>query len=186
MGDINPDYQCNICLQVVEHPVQHMVCSHNFCSECLNRLLSVSVTSLCPMCRNQFYQDDLRLNESLAQNLQSEDYRCDCGVLMKYSAYNSHSETCRKLRSDIKASVVQPKQKVVNRWTFECPVCRVKNLERKGLIEHFKANHKRASAVCPICTAMPWGDPNYVSHNLLAHMETRHQMDYDTLTVRGI
>ena len=29
---------------------------------------------------------------------------------------------------------------------------------------------------------MPWGDPNYVSPNLLSHFMMRHAFDYDTTT----
>ena len=102
---------------------------------------------------------------------------------MKYNEYNSHLENCISLKEIVKATTVQPKGKVANRWTFECPACHEKNLERKGLIDHFSKQHKGASGVCPICVSMPWGDPNYVSHNLLAHLKTIHKMDYDTLTV---
>ena len=32
---------------------------------------------------------------------------------------------------------------------------------------------------------MPWGNPNYVSPNLLQHFEMRHRFDYDTTTDYG-
>lgn len=183
MGDINREYQCNICLQVLEDPVQHTSCGNHFCSKCLNQLLSVNVASGCPMCRSQIFQNDLAMNQELSHQLTTENYTCKCGLTMKYVQYNAHSEICRSIKEDFVVHTIKPKEKVVNRWTFECPVCHVKNLDRKGLLEHFASSHHKASGVCPICVTMPWGDPNYRTQNLLAHLQTRHQMDYDTLTV---
>lgn len=55
-------------------------------------------------------------------------------------------------------------------------------MERKGLLEHVNAKHKRQPGVCPICASQPYGDPNYVSSNLSSHMNMRHQYDMDTYT----
>ena len=35
---------------------------------------------------------------------------------------------------------------------------------------------------CPICVVQEYGDPNYVSHNLLGHLQLRHAYDLDTYT----
>ena len=55
-------------------------------------------------------------------------------------------------------------------------------MDRKGLLKHASQKHPQGRAVCPICMVQPWGDPNYKT-NLLAHLNLRHQFDYDTTVV---
>lgn len=183
MQDIKKDYQCLICLQVLEIPIQHKICFKHFCSECLNRLLSSSITSSCPNCRSQIFQEDLQLDNEMETQITQDFFQCICGSPIVYNQVNHHLETCQSIKNSFKPVEMKPKTKVQNRWTFECPKCDLRNLDRAALIEHFKASHGHCRAVCPICKSMPWGDPNYVSSDLLSHMEQRHKMDYDTLTV---
>lgn len=36
--------------------------------------------------------------------------------------------------------------------------------------------------MCPICIVQEYGDPNYVSQDLLGHLKLRHKFDLDTYT----
>ena len=67
----------------------------------------------------------------------------------------------------------------VNRSTFGCPLCQAHNLDRASLVEHVNSKHSHKSAVCPICITYPYGDPNYVSQNLAAHLQLRHKYDME-------
>lgn len=184
MEKLDENFLCKICLQIVEDPIRHLICQQIFCAKCLNTLLCQSANSSCPNCRSSIFQEDLLLDLQTETLLNSMQIKCSCGQLIIYSLYNSHLDQCQVSKESFKPVALKPKERVTNRWTFNCPACDKINLERKELVEHFSNLHKRFSGVCPICASMPWGDASYVSSNLAAHLKTRHKMDYDTLTVK--
>ena len=42
--------------------------------------------------------------------------------------------------------------------------------------------HRGKPGVCPICVVQEYGDPNYVSQNLSAHLNNRHKYDLGEYT----
>ena len=83
---------------------------------------------------------------------------------------------------------VPPQKEVVNRSTFNCPLCSAQHLDRVGFLEHLNTHHEKEEAgVCPICACQPYGDPDYVSPSkreiewlgLRDHVNKRHQFDLE-------
>ncbi|KAG9348073.1 hypothetical protein JZ751_004098 [Albula glossodonta] len=59
---------------------------------------------------------------------------------------------------------------------FTCPYCQEGGLDEMDLLDHCNANHRndRRRVVCPICVALPHGDPTYHSRDFIGHINLRH------------
>lgn len=115
--------------------------------------------------------------------------RCECSKILNLVDLNQHLESeCAKYKEEVRKAIavtsVKPEdvKQSINRSTFVCPFCKERNLERKDLLVHVNTKHHGMPGVCPICVVQIYGDPNYVSQNLGAHLNTRHQYDLDTYT----
>jgi hypothetical protein len=186
MERIDERFICGICLQVLDQPVKHVLCGKFYCKPCMSQMMGMTQSSNCPNCRSSLRKQDLHEDQELGSVIENSVFECPCGEKIPYRVLAGHIESCGSLRVDVARAVVKPKEKVVNRWTYECPVCHQKNMERSVFVEHFKKSHRGARGVCPICKNMPWGDPNYVSNDLNGHLQMRHKMDYEELTVKDI
>ena len=63
-------------------------------------------------------------------------------------------------------------------FEFQCSYCQEGFFDEKNLVTHTMNNHGQKPGKCPICISKPYGDPNYVCPNLLAHMLIRHEHNY--------
>jgi hypothetical protein len=62
--------------------------------------------------------------------------------------------------------------------TYKCCYCPEQGLNEKDLIVHIMKFHGNQKGVCPICSVSPGGDPTYESDNCLAHLQLRHNYDW--------
>uniref|UniRef100_S4R646 E3 ubiquitin-protein ligase KCMF1 n=1 Tax=Petromyzon marinus TaxID=7757 RepID=S4R646_PETMA len=72
--------------------------------------------------------------------------------------------------------------------SFTCPYCGKMGLTEATLQEHVTSEHAEASTevVCPVCAALPGGDPNHVTDDLAAHLTVEHRTPRDIDDSSGI
>uniref|UniRef100_A0A3Q3D7D2 RING-type E3 ubiquitin transferase n=1 Tax=Hippocampus comes TaxID=109280 RepID=A0A3Q3D7D2_HIPCM len=60
---------------------------------------------------------------------------------------------------------------------FTCPYCGRMGYTELSLQEHVAAEHTETSTevICPICAALPGGDPNHVTDDFAAHLTLEHR-----------
>lgn len=61
--------------------------------------------------------------------------------------------------------------------SFTCPYCGKLGFTESALQEHVASEHSDASieVVCPVCAALPGGDPNHVTDDFAAHLTLEHR-----------
>jgi len=66
------------------------------------------------------------------------------------------------------------------------------NLPNYGLLQKLHSCQIAAMCVCvvvqvcPVCAAMPWGNPLQTSINFLQHLNLRHKFEYETYVVSSV
>ncbi|CAB1339504.1 unnamed protein product [Coregonus sp. 'balchen'] len=145
-----------------------------FCGECLQPCLQVT-SPLCPLCRMPF--DPKKVDKSSSVEKQLSNYKAPCRGCSK----KEQMANCPKFVPVVPTSQPIPSN-IPNRSTFSCPFCGARNLDQQELVKHCMENHRNDpnKVVCPVCSAMPWGDPSYKSSNFLQHLLHRHKFSYDT------
>uniref|UniRef100_A0A8C5G8H8 E3 ubiquitin-protein ligase KCMF1 n=1 Tax=Gouania willdenowi TaxID=441366 RepID=A0A8C5G8H8_GOUWI len=65
--------------------------------------------------------------------------------------------------------------------SFTCPYCGKMGFTETLLQEHVTSEHSETSTevICPICAALPGGDPNHVTDDFTAHLTLEHRCVYD-------
>ncbi|KAI0209712.1 E3 ubiquitin-protein ligase KCMF1 [Lamellibrachia satsuma] len=65
--------------------------------------------------------------------------------------------------------------------SFTCPFCGKMGFTEATLQEHVTAEHADSSTevVCPICAALPSGDPNHMTDDFAAHLTLEHRTPHE-------
>ncbi|KAG7491143.1 E3 ubiquitin-protein ligase KCMF1-like [Solea senegalensis] len=71
---------------------------------------------------------------------------------------------------------------------FTCPYCGRMGYTEISLQEHVAAEHTETSTevICPICAALPGGDPNHVTDDFAAHLTLEHRAPRDLDESSGV
>ncbi|XP_059138494.1 E3 ubiquitin-protein ligase RNF166-like [Physella acuta] len=180
------EFECAICMECFTNPCTVYPCNHIYCMECL-QALQASTAPRCPQCRAAI--EDFLVADEIEKRMAACYIICTyCNAMVLAKEMKGHKFTCPNAASfldDVKqASHTEggsPGQ-IQNRSTFRCPYCMEANLLSSQLIDHCNQHHagNKTKVVCPICAAMPWGDPNLQSSNFLQHLNIRHKFEYDT------
>ncbi|XP_050098365.1 E3 ubiquitin-protein ligase KCMF1 isoform X2 [Anopheles aquasalis] len=61
--------------------------------------------------------------------------------------------------------------------SFTCPYCKRMGLSDAALLEHVSAEHNDTGleVVCPVCAALPGGEPNFVTDDFARHLSLEHR-----------
>uniref|UniRef100_A0A672IE65 E3 ubiquitin-protein ligase KCMF1 n=1 Tax=Salarias fasciatus TaxID=181472 RepID=A0A672IE65_SALFA len=68
--------------------------------------------------------------------------------------------------------------------SFTCPYCGRMGFTETSLQDHVTAEHSETSTevICPICAALPGGDPNHVTDDFTAHLTLEHRAPRDLIS----
>lgn len=90
---------------------------------------------------------------------------------------SDHPMQCILTRSDFElyygGEVLTPDQP----QSFTCPYCKRMGLSDSALLEHVSSDHTDTGleVVCPVCAALPGGDPNLVTDDFAGHLSLEHR-----------
>ncbi|XP_050770224.1 E3 ubiquitin-protein ligase KCMF1-like [Gymnogyps californianus] len=72
--------------------------------------------------------------------------------------------------------------------SFTCPYCGKMGYTETSLQEHVASEHAETSTevICPICAALPGGDPNHVTDDFAAHLTLEHRAPRDLDESSGV
>jgi hypothetical protein len=93
---------------------------------------------------------------------------------------NTHPMQCILTRADYE--VYYGGESNTDPQSFTCPYCGKLGFTELTLSEHVTIEHEddNHEVVCPICAAIPTGDPNHLTEDLLNHINLEHRNLRDT------
>ena len=127
--DVPADYECAICQDVLNNPVQ-LPCKHVFCSECLSGALQMK--RICPVCRAELPAGfSPSRATAIVKQMEGIKARCSnkgCSAVVPLTKLRSHQESCKYANASAEPIPVfhapeghHPPPEAKNRSTFACP-----------------------------------------------------------------
>lgn len=112
--------------------------------------------------------------------------KCECSQIMTLLQYSNHCDTCaasrNKFKNEEKAkdknNEINPDKRRIFRQTFDCTLCKAKNLNRTGYIEHISNSHRDEKGVCAICKNQLCEEQNSII-NIYEHINNIHIFNYE-------
>ena len=158
------DYTCPICQEAFNDPYS-LPCSHNFCKACVDNYISqqteahhplkyvcfLNMNKRCPLCSASFSAASVKSNKKLTKAVKEHEVVCECGTKVKLADLAAHRDKCAKYQKVLKAQtkkMIRPAPKdYVNRSTFACPFCEVKNMSQPDIVKHVTTKHRKKAGV---------------------------------------
>ncbi|KAL7979722.1 hypothetical protein Chor_004880 [Crotalus horridus] len=181
---LEAQFSCPICLEVYQRPVRITPCRHTFCGECLQPCLQVP-SPLCPLCRMPFDPKKVEKASIVEKQLSSFKAPCrGCSKKVTLAKMRSHITSCAKVQEQMAncpkfVPVVPTSQPIPSDHTI-ASITLILELSVSSSLLTVLFFSPWVFQVCPVCSAMPWGDPSYKSANFLQHLLHRHKFSYDT------
>uniref|UniRef100_A0A4W4HS69 E3 ubiquitin-protein ligase RNF138 n=1 Tax=Electrophorus electricus TaxID=8005 RepID=A0A4W4HS69_ELEEL len=193
--EVEEDFDCPVCQDVLRMPVRTKNCQHVFCRSCLETAVRTRGPR-CPLCRGPV-EETWRRAADVQQRMRTRKGTCRaCGAEKFFSKMQLHYKTCRKYIEEYGANATPPTNIPVQtpvqipilspvQTPVQIPILSpVLRPVWTPVLLLCSGCPYTTVPVCPICARMPWGNTGYYSPNLIGHMLRRHCFSYARYMVR--
>ncbi|XP_009994984.1 PREDICTED: E3 ubiquitin-protein ligase KCMF1-like [Chaetura pelagica] len=149
---------------------------------------------------NSYFREGVSCDACLKGNFRGRRYKCLicydydlCATCYESGATTTrhttdHPMQCILTRVDFDLYYGGEAFSVEQPQSFTCPYCGKMGYTETTLQEHVASEHAETSTevICPICAALPGGDPNHVTDDFAAHLTLEHRAPRDLDESSGV